>query len=631
MVVDYAGQAVDASEAVTDLTVTAIQAEQHGVGHRNDTMVGLGRRSAERADARAAQVRRRPRYVVTVCCLFVVLVVREICIATKIHVRWWVPLPDRVLTEVSLLRTDLTEIASVVDKVMLDKDTLSAMQRATGLLVLLEAGLLEPRVPDPAPWDGREGSPCAPAVLDDARRLARYSTASYGWAMLNSFFLPNAQRLPDVLASSLSDDTAELNERLALRHTGAAELLHAQWATTTAPSYVPAHFVAVDAHMHDLVVSVRGTGHPLDVIADLRAWPETIEWPDGRKGRVHAGMHTAARGLLGQLLPRLRQWLSSEQFVGYGVCVVGHSLGGGTAALLALQLRAALPAAVRVRAFAMATPAVLDLASARRASDIVTSVVAGSDVVPSLCIASLQQLGRSCRRAYLVLEARAALLAAGIEVRLRSSGLGVLQWAVGNWTAADGLRIDTAKSDSSRTASGANGTAAGPRALQAQLRELRQELFLALANATRSIPAERVAGMLGSAGTGASSVVGDSGGGMEGGLYPAGRICHLHVPAASDAERSRAKLGSGTARAGAHERRGLLPPEHAWPSPSCVARAVASEAFSAIRISPQAFTDHLPSRYEHLLDECALVAGAAHEPGGSAAHLGHGPRRRRRE
>ncbi|KAG8461527.1 hypothetical protein KFE25_001131 [Diacronema lutheri] len=545
-----------------------------------------------RAEARAAQVRRRPRYVVTVGCLFTALLIREICLATDVHLMWVrQPSVAHVLTEMELLRTDLTEIATVVDEVMLDKDSITAMQRATGLLVLLESGLLEPHLSDAAPPDGRDDGPCAPSTLRDARRLARYSTASYGWAMLNSLFLPNTHSLPDVLASSLSDDTAELNERLAMRHTGASELLLAQWATTAAPSYLPAFFVAVDAHMRDLVVSIRGTGHPLDVAADLRAWPRSIRRTDGRSALVHSGMHQAALTLHELLLPRLELWLASERFVGHGVTVVGHSLGGGTAALLAIELRAALPAAVRVRAFAMATPAVLDLDSARQASEIVTSIVAGADMVPSLCIASLQQLGRSCRTAYVVLEARAARLAARTEAMLVRSGLGVLQWATGNWS-ADGGRLGGA--------SGAERSAgAGTDELQLQLgeRSFKQELRAALANVSREAPA---APLRVHAGEGGPAI-------FEGALYPAGRICHLRAraPARADghtlSRRWRKKPVDDGARA----------PAPAAPGPSCVARAVANDAFSTIRISPLAFSDHLPSRYEHILDECALAAGAA--------------------
>jgi pimeloyl-ACP methyl ester carboxylesterase len=370
--------------------------------------------------------------------------------------------------------------------------------------------------------------------------------------MLNSLFLPgqpnSVSSVRDVLSSyGAAADSADLNERLALRHSGAAELLCAQWASSSSPAYVPAHFVAVDLHLRALVVSVRGTGHPLDVAADLQIWPERY----GVRGRAHAGMAAAARGLRDALLPRLRGWLAEPRFDRFRLVVVGHSLGGGTAALLALELASALRP-TRVRALAFATPAVLDRASARAAAEVVTSFVGGADLVPTLCVGSLRALGRACRAAYTALQAHGfAALAERAQAQF-AGGFGLAQQARGNWTGQHEL--------------------GGVLRDSAFRRDLKRAMAAAASNRTK--------GARGGRGRDSTLAVrastGEAADDDDDVLYPAGLICHL-------------------------QSRPPGPP----PGPACESRAVERESFGVVRISPQAFVDHLPARYEQLLDMCA--------------------------
>ncbi|KXZ56550.1 hypothetical protein GPECTOR_1g494 [Gonium pectorale] len=77
---------------------------------------------------------------------------------------------------------------------------------------------------------------------------------------------------------------------------------------------------------------------------------------------------------------------------GWRVVVTGHSLGGGAAALLAMRLRAALPAAVNVRCWAFSPPG--SLASPRLScalSPFTVSVVSGKDLIPRLSLHTLER------------------------------------------------------------------------------------------------------------------------------------------------------------------------------------------------------------------------------------------------
>jgi hypothetical protein len=121
----------------------------------------------------------------------------------------------------------------------------------------------------------------------------------------------------------------------------------------------PAHAVVVDPMAPRVHVAVRGTTTWHDALTDLVAHTEELtseeeeeqeemegeeeRTPDdgGRprpRERAHAGMLRAARALHRRHAPLLVELLSGE-YAGYRVHCVGHSLGGGTAALLAHLLR----------------------------------------------------------------------------------------------------------------------------------------------------------------------------------------------------------------------------------------------------------------------------------------------------
>ena len=61
----------------------------------------------------------------------------------------------------------------------------------------------------------------------------------------------------------------------------------------------------------------------------------------------------------------------------------GHSMGAGTAALLTMMLRETIPECAEARCYALACPACMTLELATACKDYVTSVVHGTDVVPT--------------------------------------------------------------------------------------------------------------------------------------------------------------------------------------------------------------------------------------------------------
>lgn len=103
----------------------------------------------------------------------------------------------------------------------------------------------------------------------------------------------------------------------------------------TAPGQV-AFFVALNPHTKELVVGLKGTGSPSDILTDLVCNAVPLELFSGHTAHVHEGMSAAAVKVANEL-EGLLDTLAYPQ--GYRVTVLGHSLGAGSASILGLLLR----------------------------------------------------------------------------------------------------------------------------------------------------------------------------------------------------------------------------------------------------------------------------------------------------
>jgi len=167
----------------------------------------------------------------------------------------------------------------------------------------------------------------------------------------------------------------------------------------TSSLFSPCMYIAVDHKSGWVVLSVRGTMHTSDVVADL-----CIEPTPFLTGRAHSGFAAAAWQLMKDHGPRLARALAAHP--GYELVLTGHSMGAGIAALATMLLRARdgdVEAALRAgaegvggepmevvararaaRCYALACPCVSSLPLARAADLYVTSIVCGKDVIPRL-------------------------------------------------------------------------------------------------------------------------------------------------------------------------------------------------------------------------------------------------------
>jgi hypothetical protein len=269
--------------------------------------------------------------------------------------------------------------------------TLHTSHSTTSLQLLYKA----PTTEEPGPY-----YPSSFHILHNLRKYIRFAAASYGSQfmrlLLGSQFLPPPELEDHHLEhqafsfhTSLPVDTILLSSHYdpsggfdSAGHTGTGRPL--------------VHFVCVDHEAAALVVTCRGTLGLEDVLTDLTCEYTTITLR-GRQYRCHKGMYNSAILLLrSRLLRSLATALKS--YPDYGLVLTGHSLGAGVAALVSILIASpddsgafvtaheALPPGRPVHCYAFGSPAIVCEPLRIATRGLVTTVVNGNDVVPSLSI-----------------------------------------------------------------------------------------------------------------------------------------------------------------------------------------------------------------------------------------------------
>jgi hypothetical protein len=274
--------------------------------------------------------------------------------------------------------------------------------------------------------------------VQNIRRFCRFSSASYGSNALKVMGVPRGTKtLPparsDTHEHSAFSDHAGLPPSTILLSSFVDPAGGSNAAGETETGFPLVHYLSIDHDSKAVVLTLRGTWGFEDILTDMTCDFDDLEW-QGKSWKVHKGMHASAKRLLegggGRVMITLRAAL--EEFEDYGVVLCGHSLGGGVAALLATMISEPnpsplgtsfvtasyqptprpplltastntpsslpptsplpIPTGRPIHVYAYGPPAVMSPFLRLATRGLITTIVNGQDVVPSLSLGILHDM-----------------------------------------------------------------------------------------------------------------------------------------------------------------------------------------------------------------------------------------------
>ncbi|KAI2707487.1 hypothetical protein CBS147354_9549 [Penicillium roqueforti] len=274
--------------------------------------------------------------------------------------------------------------------------------------------------------------------VQNIRRFSRFSSASYGSNALTVMGVPSGSKnIPSTKSDSHEhsafSENAGLPPSTILLSSFVDPAGGSNAAGETETGFPLVHYLSIDHDSKAVVLTLRGTWGFEDILTDMTCDYDDLEW-QGKSWKVHKGMHSSAKRLLegggGRVMITLRAAL--EEFQDYGIVLCGHSLGGGVAALLATMISEpnpsttgtsfvtasyqpaarprfltadsnpsipnpslptyTIPANRPIHVYAYGPPAVMSPFLRLATRGLITTIVNGSDIVPSLSLGILHDM-----------------------------------------------------------------------------------------------------------------------------------------------------------------------------------------------------------------------------------------------
>ncbi|KAI4801151.1 hypothetical protein KUCAC02_000077 [Chaenocephalus aceratus] len=236
--------------------------------------------------------------------------------------------------------------------------------------------------------------------LEEAAHCMQFAAAAYGWPM---YIYSNPLTGPCRLSGDCCRSREAEYDIVGGDHLGChfSSILQSTGLQYRDFIYVSFHnqiyeipfYVALDHKREAVLVAVRGTLSLKDVLTDLSAECENLP-VEGVLGScyAHKGICQAAGYIYKKLV---NDGILNQAFCiapEYKLVITGHSLGAGTASLLAILLRNSFPT---LQCYSFSPPGgLLSKALADYSKDFVVSVVLGKDLVPRLSLPNMEDLKR---------------------------------------------------------------------------------------------------------------------------------------------------------------------------------------------------------------------------------------------
>lgn len=201
-------------------------------------------------------------------------------------------------------------------------------------------------------------------VLRKAARYARYAAAAY---------FSDKRSIADTIGGLQTDDVKHVHQSTVL--------------------LCSSYFVAIDPETDDIVLCIRGVGSAADALMEVVSPKEPL-----LGGRAHAGALESAKLVVESVVKNIMRL--SQESPRKGIAIVGHSMGGGVAALTTILLSAdgcpfaKLMAAGKVKCYAFAPPPTFEPLWALPAwvHGSTYSFVFNKDCVPRACVGTVAKL-----------------------------------------------------------------------------------------------------------------------------------------------------------------------------------------------------------------------------------------------